>query len=591
MSTFKSVVTDLGQARIAAAIQSGQDINITQMAVGDGGGSATVPVSTQTKLVKETYRIKLNSLKTDSKHANWIIAEAIIPASVGGFWMREMGLYAADGTLIAVSNMADTYKPTLEEGSGRTQTLRMVIVVTNTDAVSLTIDDSLIVATEEYVNDLLADHEASRRHPDGTLTAKGFVQLSNAVDSTSEVLAATPKAVKVANDLAKSANDNANGRLPSAGTAVAATRLATARKIAGVPFDGTADINLGVTNITGLGTAATRDVGTVDGNVMQVGAFGLGATAAPVFTDASAINTSGFFRIGSSGIHGPVYEAPAEIIQCQYDANAAHQIAWRTGTLNGPMYHRSKINGAWGGEWLPVIDKNGGTLQGDYAPLVLQQKTDNNALIIMARNSTGGNIWSLGKAAVNSNTVQLINYKDNTSLQLAATATITTSLNVMGDLDATGSGNFPDGVATAGGVTIHSSSPVGMYFGSDSASYTNCNMLLKSWYGIGFYNTCTTSGIQGISAYINVRTGNMELKGSVTPSNYSNFDARYGLKTAVVTGVRLSGRTRISTGGDNNAPSGCVFVMIGDFGADNGYGDYSAVQQCINGNWYTIASV
>ncbi|TDS90541.1 tail fiber protein gp37 [Rahnella sp. BIGb0236] len=567
MSTFKSVVTDLGQARIAAAIQSGQDINITQMAVGDGGGSATVPVSTQTKLVKETYRIKLNSLKTDSKHANWIIAEAIIPASVGGFWMREMGLYAADGTLIAVSNMADTYKPTLEEGSGRTQTLRMVIVVTNTDAVSLTIDDSLIVATEEYVNDLLADHEASRRHPDGTLTAKGFVQLSNAVDSTSEVLAATPKAVKVANDLAKSANDNANGRLPSAGTAVAATRLATARKIAGVPFDGTADINLGVTNITGLGTAATRDVGTVDGNVMQVGAFGLGATAAPVFTDASAINTSGFFRIGSSGIHGPVYEAPAEIIQCQYDANAAHQIAWRTGTLNGPMYHRSKINGAWGGEWLPVIDKNGGTLQGDYAPLVLQQKTDNNALIIMARNSTGGNIWSLGKAAVNSNTVQLINYKDNTSLQLAATATITAPLKITGNLE----------IATAAPIIQLSESDTGKkYFivadargfriDQDSTSGTS----LIHWDG---------------KSYV------LKVGGQIAPTSYANFDARYGLKTAVVTGVRLSGRTRISTGGDNNAPSGCVFVMIGDFGADNGYGDYSAVQQCINGNWYTIASV
>lgn len=256
MSTFKSVVTDLGQARIATAIESGQDINITQMAVGDGGGKATVPVSTQTRLVKETYRIKLNSLKTDSKHANWVIAEAIIPASAGGFWMREMGLYADDGTLIAVCNMAETYKPALEEGSGRTQTLRMVITVTSTDAVSLTIDDSLIVATEEYVNDLLAAHEKSRNHPDGTLTAKGFVQLSSAVNSASEVLAATPKAVKTA-------NDNANGRLPSGGTAVASTKLATARKIAGVAFDGTADIsippaNVGALPATGTAAAATK---------------------------------------------------------------------------------------------------------------------------------------------------------------------------------------------------------------------------------------------------------------------------------------------------------------------------------------------
>ncbi|WP_104924483.1 phage tail protein [Rahnella sikkimica] len=214
MSKFKSVVTALGQARIASAIASGKDVNITQLAVGDGNGSATTPSTSQTALVHETYRLPLNSIKTDNKNANWIIAEAIIPASVGGFWMREMGLFSSEGELIAVSNMADSYKPTLEEGSGRTQTLRMVITVTDTDAVTLTIDDTLVIATEEYVNNLLAEHEASRRHPDGTLTAKGFVQLSSAVDSASEVLAATPKAVKTSYDLAKSANDNANGRVP-----------------------------------------------------------------------------------------------------------------------------------------------------------------------------------------------------------------------------------------------------------------------------------------------------------------------------------------------------------------------------------------
>jgi hypothetical protein len=208
MSTFKSVVTTQGQARIAAAIAAGTDINITQLAVGDGNGKATTPVATQTKLVKEVYRTPLNSLKLDPTHANWVIAEAVITSSVGGFWMREMGLFSRDGVLIAVCNMADTYKPTLAEGSGRTQTLRMVIAVSNTEAISLLIDDSVIMATEEYVNDLLAAHEKSRNHPDGTLTAKGFVQLSSSVSSTSEALAATPKAVKAA-------NDNANTRVPS----------------------------------------------------------------------------------------------------------------------------------------------------------------------------------------------------------------------------------------------------------------------------------------------------------------------------------------------------------------------------------------
>src|SRR5471030_2668547 len=250
MATFKSVVTTLGQARIAAAIQSGKDINITHMAVGDGGGKATEPSAAQTKLVKEVYRTKLNSLKLDAKNANWVIAEAIISASVGGFWMREMGIYADDGALIAVCNMAETYKPTLAEGSGRTQTLRMVITVTDTSAVSLTMDDTLIIATEEYVNDLLAAHEKSRNHPDGTLTEKGFLQLSSSVSSTSETLAATPKAVKAA-------NDNANGRLPSDGTAVAADKLSIARKIAGVAFDGTKDISLTADSVGALPSGGT----------------------------------------------------------------------------------------------------------------------------------------------------------------------------------------------------------------------------------------------------------------------------------------------------------------------------------------------
>ncbi|WP_244207713.1 phage tail protein [Rahnella inusitata] len=235
MSTFKSVVTTLGQARIAAAIAAGTDINITQLAVGDGNGKATTPVASQTKLVKEVYRTPLNSLKLDPSHGNWVIAEAVLSASVGGFWMREMGLFSSDGALIAVCNMADTYKPTLAEGSGRTQTLRMVIAVSNTEAISLLIDDSVIMATEQYVNDMLAAHEKSRNHPDGTMAAKGFVQLSSSVSSSSEALAATPKAVKAV-------NDNANSRVPSTrkinGKALSADQTLTAADVGALASTG-----------------------------------------------------------------------------------------------------------------------------------------------------------------------------------------------------------------------------------------------------------------------------------------------------------------------------------------------------------------
>ncbi len=207
---FKSVVTTAGQARIAAAMANGTQVDIKQMAVGDGNGQPTTPVASQTALVHEVYRQAVNSTKVDKTRSNWMVVETIIPASSGGFWMRELGLIAGDGTLLAVCNMAETYKPTLEEGSGRTQTLRMVIAVSDSEAIALTLDDSLIFATEEYVNLQIGEHEKTRNHPDASLTAKGLIQLSSATNSSSETLAATPKAVKAAYDLANRAYPDAS---------------------------------------------------------------------------------------------------------------------------------------------------------------------------------------------------------------------------------------------------------------------------------------------------------------------------------------------------------------------------------------------
>jgi len=291
MSTFKSVVTTLGQARIAAAIAAGTDINITQLAVGDGNGKATTPVATQTKLVKEVYRTPLNSLKLDPSHGNWVIAEAVLSASVGGFWMREMGLFSSDGALIAVCNMADTYKPTLAEGSGRTQTLRMVIAVSNTEAISLLIDDSVIMATEQYVNDLLAAHEKSRNHPDGTLTAKGFVQLSSSVSNTSEALAATPKAVKAV-------NDNANSRVPSTrkinGKALSADQTLTAADVGALPV---ASAVLGTTNINTLNLAKIGVyVQSTGANATVANGYPAGSQAAGVLEVIPASWTGGVLQ-------------------------------------------------------------------------------------------------------------------------------------------------------------------------------------------------------------------------------------------------------------------------------------------------------
>ncbi|EEQ5971238.1 phage tail protein, partial [Escherichia coli] len=200
---FKTVITDTGAKKLAqAAAPDGKPVRLTHMAVGDGGGALPTPDSKQTRLVHEVWRHTVNRVILDATHQNRIIAELVIPPETGGFWIREIGVFDEHGDLIAVGNTAESYKPAVAEGSGRAQTFRTILTVSSTATVALTVDNTMVMATVDYVNDKLKEHEQSRRHPDASLTAKGFVQLSSATNSDSETLAATPKAVKVAYDLA-----------------------------------------------------------------------------------------------------------------------------------------------------------------------------------------------------------------------------------------------------------------------------------------------------------------------------------------------------------------------------------------------------
>ncbi|HBN7471212.1 tail fiber protein [Escherichia coli] len=200
---FKTVITDTGAKKLAqAAAPDGKPVRLTHMAVGDGGGTLLTPDSKQTRLVHEVWRHTVNRVILDATHQNRIIAELVIPPETGGFWIREIGVFDEHGDLIAVGNTAESYKPAVAEGSGRAQTFRTILTVSSTATVALTVDNTMVMATVDYVDDKLKEHEQSRRHPDASLTAKGFVQLSSATNSTSETLAATPKAVKAAYDLA-----------------------------------------------------------------------------------------------------------------------------------------------------------------------------------------------------------------------------------------------------------------------------------------------------------------------------------------------------------------------------------------------------
>ncbi|HHG9014773.1 tail fiber repeat 2 protein [Enterobacter hormaechei] len=607
---FKTVITKAGAIKLAAAtIPNGKKVNLTVMAVGDGGGTLPTPDPNQTKLVREVWRNTLNKISQDNKNKNYVVAELVIPPETGGFWMREMGLYDDTGTLIAVGNMAESYKPELAEGSGRAQTVRMVIMVSDIESVELAIDTTLVMATQDYVDDKLAEHEQSRRHPDASLTAKGFtqlssatdstsetlaatskavkaaydlakakytaqdattsqkgiIQLSSATDSTSEVLAATPKAVKVANDNAKAANENANTRLPIAGgwltggfgiktaigsvsfgvgnsdvfiangasnkflqlkhtgelkyddkaiyhegykptaddvgalpakgTAEAAKKLATARKIAGVDFDGTKDISLKTTNLDDAGTAATKDVttsniDTTGGRVLKVGDFGVGAVAGVGLTDANNINFNGFFRMSAEGIHGPVANQASELIHCQYDQNTGRQIGWRAGRPDEPLRHRTKMNGEWQG-WIKLFDSN------------------------------------------NPPTADEVD-----------------------SVSASKGGTFQKEVAFSEGVKIRNAT--GIYQGEDAVGFSSNNLLLKSWNGIGFY--CTLTGSEGVTVFVDTRGGHVEARGQIKPGSYENFDNRFYTKTlANSTFQKVNTASKGSRGWFKDSNTGMIF--------------------------------
>nr|MDN1655306.1 phage tail protein [Escherichia coli] len=150
---YYAILTNQGAARLANATMLGSKLNLTQMAVGDANGVLPTPDPAQTKLINQKRIAPLNFLSVDPNNQSQIIAEQIIPENEGGFWIREIGLYDDEGVLIAVANCPETYKPQLQEGSGRTQTIRMILVVTNTEAITLKIDPSVVLATRKYVDD------------------------------------------------------------------------------------------------------------------------------------------------------------------------------------------------------------------------------------------------------------------------------------------------------------------------------------------------------------------------------------------------------------------------------------------------------
>ncbi|EGJ7974520.1 phage tail protein [Salmonella enterica] len=267
---FKTIITDYGKQRLIAAMSpGGTKLTLTQMAVGDGGGNPTNPDTTSTALVNEVWRAAVNSVSVDKTHSNIIIVELLIPAEVGGFWVREAGIYDEFNKLVAICSLPASEKPLLEQGSGRAQTVRMTLIVSDTSIVNITIDSTTIMATNEYVDNSLEEHEKSRNHPDATLTDKGFTKLYSGVTSIDETMAATPKAVKIA-------MDNASARLAKERNLADLTNIPLARQ--SLQLGNSATLNVGTT----ANTVAAGDDSRITG-AMQKSQNGADIPNKPLF--------------------------------------------------------------------------------------------------------------------------------------------------------------------------------------------------------------------------------------------------------------------------------------------------------------------
>ncbi|MGJ7657126.1 phage tail protein [Escherichia coli] len=299
---YYAILTNQGAARLANATMLGSKLNLTQMAVGDANGVLPTPDPAQTKLINQKRIAPLNLLSVDPNNQSQIIAEQIIPENEGGFWIREIGLYDDEGVLIAVANCPETYKPQLQEGSGRTQTIRMILVVTNTEAITLKIDPSVVLATRKYVDDEVLElrlyvDDQMRNHIAAQDPHTQYAQKHNPT-FTGEPKAPTPAAGNNTTRIATTAF------VQAATTALingAPATLDTLKEIAAAinndpkfsttinnalagkqPLDNTLthlsgkDV-AGLLAYLGLGEAAKRDVGTGDNQIPDMGAFASGS--------------------------------------------------------------------------------------------------------------------------------------------------------------------------------------------------------------------------------------------------------------------------------------------------------------------------
>lgn len=529
---YRALLTDQGKALLANAAATGQKLEITQMAVGDGGGTATIPSESQTELVGEKRRAALNSLQVNTNSNNQVIAEQVIPEDAGGWWIRELGLYDKNGVLVAIANTPDTYKPLLVEGAGRTQVVRMVLLVKGDASAMIVADKTAVLVSRDTLDAAIAEHARSRNHPDATLLAKGFIQLSNDSNSNSESLAATPKAVKAVNDEVKK-------RLPlSGGDITGLVRMSYKTGIYGLDAAGVQTnmvmlgnqtypnaVLLGGSNIPSIIISQTNPQTLVAGKPYTFYHTGNKPTAADV------------------GAYSKV-ESEGRFVQKNGDTI--------TGELSG-QYNGSQLLSEQHKSKAAFFDEFTTTSENSYSPLIKQKITIGNQ-----------SAWALSQGGFSLDGIPkwLMHFRGS------AGQDIQYSWSTEGDFVA------PRNLKAGNALFVGTATMV-----------ADGNIWGTRWNANGQW--LWDAVVSNINTAREAVWGHADQVASNAQNNAQNWAYQN-----LIQGVRLSGRTVIAdSGGRIDLPSGCVYTgMSGANYNPNIWGAYSAIQVLRNGQWVTIGT-
>ncbi|MEQ9721132.1 phage tail protein [Yersinia alsatica] len=312
---YFALLTHIGAAKLASATALGTRLEITHMAVGDGGGTLPTPDPAQTTLMNEQHRAALNALTIDPSNPHQIIAEQIISETEGGWWIREVGLLNKAGELIAIANCPESYKPQMQEGSGRTQLIRMIFKVSNTAAVTLKTDPAVMLATRQYADQLIST----------TVTS-----ISNHI----RTLNPHPQYLLASDNL----------------------------------FD-LSDTKAARANLQ-LGSAATRNVGNAQDELMEVGAFGWGGPCIIASAGINALTKTGMYCVNQYAPNKPEGFGDATIQHIQNDALTAHQFIFSSNNTHtaAKIAYRLRSYGQWQ-EWIDIVTSRSTTLTPIGTPL------------------------------------------------------------------------------------------------------------------------------------------------------------------------------------------------------------------------------